>query len=272
MSVAMALIPMLGKAVANKLTTKLINRPNGAQKMEAANTAMQQGMTAVEALKSFFGEDFLRELNAVTGGGRSSFSYEAGTADYIKADTDSPHHPLKVLRDELSINLDRVNLMETKGQDAIKNYFRGMFHVWKGRYQELAPDHQNDDAKATLDAIGELLSDDQKTFKDLFQLTSVTGLGVGGALFFISAVCLATSTGVGIVAAISAFLFGIPWLSVAGLAIPGALMLGLAAMQLRDDQAMSACVQLAYKLIERQMAASAQANQPSHQPITEREQ
>jgi len=248
MSVAMALIPMFGKAVANKLTSKLINRPNGAQKMEAANAAMQQGMTAVEALKSFFGEDFLRELNAVTGGGRSSFSYDAGTADYIKADSDSQHHPLKVLRDELSINLDRVNLMETKDKGAIKNYFRGMFHIWKGRYQELASDHHNADAKATFDAIGKLLDDDQKTFKDLFQLTSVTGLGVGGSLFVI------------------------PWLSVAGLAIPGALMLGLAAMQLRDDQAMSACVQLAYKLIERQMATSAQAIQPSHQPKTQREQ
>jgi hypothetical protein len=201
------------------------------------------------------------------GAGKSNFSYEAGIADYIKADTDAPRPPLMVLRDELNINLDRLSFIETTDKKNLKNHFRGLLHVWRQRYQEMAPAHHDPDAKATFAAIDKLLSDDQKTFKDLFQLTSVTSLGVGGSLLVISSVCLATSTGVGVIAAISAFLFGIPWLSVGALAIPGGLMLGLAAMQLGDDQATSACVQLAYKLIERGMAAHA-----THQPTTQRDQ
>lgn len=272
MPLTSALTGLLGQIASTKLINALTRKLNGAQKMAFAAEAMEKGATAMEALKGVFGDDLPKALAEALGVGGSSFSYEAGTADYIKADTASPHPPLRVLRDELNINLDRLNYIETNNKEGLKNYFRGTFHVWKGRYQELAPDHYDDDAKATFEVIGKLLNDEPKTFADFFQLGKVTALGVGGSLMVISAVCLATSTGVGIATAISAFLFGIPWLSVAGLAIPGFLMVGLAAMQLKDDQAMSACVQLAYKLLERQMATSAQVVTTTHQPTTEGEQ
>ena len=68
----MAFPSIFGKAAANKLITALTNKPNGAQKMEAAASAMQAGATAIEALKSVFGEEaFLKAMNAATGKGRS---------------------------------------------------------------------------------------------------------------------------------------------------------------------------------------------------------
>lgn len=90
MSIAMALTSFFGKALGTRLIAKLLSRPNGAQKLEQAASAMQQGMTAVEALKSVFGDDFLKAMDAVTGRSQSAFSYEAGIADYIKAETASP--------------------------------------------------------------------------------------------------------------------------------------------------------------------------------------
>lgn len=215
MSIAMALTSIFGKAAANKLITALTNKPNGAQKMEAAASAMQAGATAIEALKSVFGEEaFFKAMNAATGKGRSSFSYEAGIAEYVKADTDPPGHPLRVLRDELNINLERLNLMETIDKRALKNHVRGLFHVWKGRYKVLAHGHYNDDAKTTFEVIGKLLSE-QNTVKDLLKMVGIAGLGGWGLLMIAQAVFIVTGTGVGILALISFFLFGIP-----GLAFP----------------------------------------------------
>lgn len=272
MSISMALVSIFGKAAANKLIATLTNKPNGAQKMEAAAAAMQTGATAIEALKSVFGEEaFFKAMNAATGKGRSSFSYEAGIAEYIKADTDPPAHPFQVLRDELNINLDRLNLMETTDKRALKNHVRGLFHVWKGRYKELAPGHYNDDAKATFEVIGKLLSE-QNTVKDLLKMVGIAGLGGWGLLMIAQAVFIVTGTGVGILALISFFLFGIPGLWVAALVLGGAICVVVAGKLASLDDGISKCIKRAYGLIERQMAASAQATQPSHQPTTEREQ
>lgn len=251
MSISVALGTMFGKSVGKKLIDSLVNRPNGAQKLEQASQAMVKGAGVIAALKEAFGDGVLNTLNDVLGSqGLGQFSYEAGIGSYIKADVDPSTSGLSVLRDELNLNLDRISLTDAS-KVALKNQARGAFSIWKLRFKELAPHHYTEDTQATFAAIDALLDERPKTFKDVYKLTGTTALGGVGALMLISGVCLATGTGVGIVTAISAFLFGIPWIHVGILVLPGALMVLLAAMHLRDDQAVSACVQLAYKLLDR---------------------
>ena len=252
MPIGSALTAMFGTTVSKRLLETLAKKPNGAQRMEAVGTAIAKGATAVEALKSAFGNDFMKALTEALGNAPGAgFSYEAGVNAYIKADTGGASDPRQVLRDELNLNLDRIAMASTANKGALKNHFKGALHVWQRRYQELAPDLYTDDAKAVFKAMDRLLDDTKKSFKDVYKLVSVTGFGGTGALLFISGVFLATGTGVGIVAAISAFIFGIPWLHVSALVLLGALMLVWTAMRLRDDQAMSACVRLAYKLLDK---------------------
>lgn len=270
MPLTSALTALLGQIASTKLINALTRKQNGPQKLTAAAEAVEKGATAMEALKGVFGDDLPKALAEAMGAGGSSFSYEAGTADYIKADTDSPHPPLKVLRDELNINLDRINFIDTKNRKGVKNYFRGMLHVWHQRFQALAPEHHDADAKATFAAIEKLLDDEDKSFKDVYRLVSATGIGGVGTLMVISGVFVAMGTGVGLATAISTFVFGIPWMTVGALVLPGALLIGLAAIKVTEDQAMTTCVQLAYKLIERCMAAEVSRDEP--QPTTQREQ
>lgn len=138
MSLTTALATIVGKAIATKLIKRLGNKPNGVEKMAAVATAVEQGKNIVEAFHGVFGDDFQKELNAVMGSGKSSFSYEAGTAEYIKVDPDPTRSPLAILRDELNINLDRLRYIETNDKEGLKSHFRGMFHVWRQRYQALA--------------------------------------------------------------------------------------------------------------------------------------
>jgi len=251
MEIGTALTAIFGKAVGKRLLEALAKKPNGADRIEAAGAAIVKGASAVEALKAAFGNDFMKTLTEVLGSAPGTgFSYEAGVNAYIKADHDGASDPRQALRDELNLNLDRIAVAGTTNKGALKNHFKGALHVWQRRYQELAPDLYTDNAKAVFKAMDRLLDDTEKSFKDVYKLVSVTGFGGTGALMVISGVFLATGTGFGIAAAISAFMFGIPWFHVGALVLPGALMVALAAMHLRDDQAMSACVRLAYKLLD----------------------
>lgn len=80
---------------------------------------------------------------------------------------------------------------------------------------------------------------------------STTGLGGVGALMVIAGVLVATGTGVGIATAISTFVFGIPWVTVGALVLPGALLVVVAAKKARPVDDVSLSVALAYKLLER---------------------
>jgi hypothetical protein len=82
-------------------------------------------------------------------------------------------------------------------------------------------------------------------------MVSKTGIGGIGALLLISGVFTATGTGVGLVSAISLFIFGIPWITVAALVLPGALLMTLAAKKSRPADHLSLATGLAYKLLER---------------------
>ena len=87
MSIAMSLAAAFGKPVAERLIKGFGGRKDGMQKFEDASTAMAQGLTAIEALKKAFGKEFFSVLNETLGTSRnSSFSYEAGTRDYIRLD------------------------------------------------------------------------------------------------------------------------------------------------------------------------------------------
>lgn len=58
-------------------------------------------------------------------------------------------------------------------------------------------------------------------------------------------------TGIGVVSAISVFFFGIPWMTVGVLLLPGALLLTLAGKSVNPMNSMSFSIGMAYKLVEK---------------------
>lgn len=249
MSLAISLATMFGKTAAEKLLQVLGNRKNGSQRLEQAAAALTSGATAIEALKQAFGKDFLSSLNEVLGASQGAFSYEAGTQQYIRQDADH-QSPAQVLRDELNINLDRLTLLGAKDHD-IRNQARGLVAVWGERCRELYGDTHKEEIDATLKVIKRLLNGDSRNYKQIYHLLLTTGLNTAGALMIISAALLATSTGVGVVTAISTFLFGIPLLTVGALILGGAILVMLANKKTRPLDDVSLCVALAYKLLGR---------------------
>jgi hypothetical protein len=211
-------------------------------------------MTAIEALKKTFGKEFLAVLNeglGMTGGAK--FSYEAGTQNYIRID-DAQTSPIQILRDELNINLDRLSVLDCKASDR-RNHFLGLMSVWQSRVLQLHTDAQIEDIQSTFDAIDDLLKGKQRNYRQIYQVLSKTGLGGVGALMLISGVFVATGTGVGLVSWISALLFGIPWVTVGALVLPGALLLALAAKKAGPADDISLSIAMGYKLLDRLSAA-----------------
>ena len=252
MSIAVSLITIFGKPIADKLINTLGNRKDGSQKIEAATAAMNGGLTAIEALKKVFGQDFIAAMNSSIGFGPvSSFSFEAGTKCYIKLDESEISDPVKLLRDELNINLDRLSAYPNR-EPQMLNHFNGLMSVWCGRFKErMVPDIDKEDMVSTFSTIESVMSGEEKNFREMYKLLSSTALGGIGALLVISGAMIATSTGVGLVAAISTFLFGVPLMTVGALVIPGALMVLLASKNVKPKDTMSISIGLAYKLLER---------------------
>ena len=245
------LLKMLGGIVGKKLIDNLLDKPNGAQKLERASEAVAKGLGAIDALKRTFGDGFTATLNDAMGmPAKARFSYAAGTNSYVRADANPSTPPLAVLLDELHINLDRIALTDT-GKAALKNHLRGAFHVWKGRLQELAPDHYAQDAKATLEAIDGLLDDSGKSAPEVYRSLAATGVGTIGALLIASGFSLITGTGVGVLMAIWIFFMGIPWLHAGAHIVLGLLLIVLIIKLVRRDNSMSTAIQLAYGLLDR---------------------
>ena len=244
--------PMLAKAVIDKL----LSSKGGASKIERVSDATGKGMSVIAALRGEFGDDFLKaitdSLSTLKG---NKLSYEAGSSDYIRVDPDGTGQgALTALRDELNVNLDRLSLMENIPDDVLLNYFRGTLGAWKRRYIDILEiQEEASDIFATMD---DLLDGNPLTFKDVLEKISKTSIGGVGALMVISGVLLASGVGVGLATTISMFLFGIPWLSVGALVIPGAIMFGLARYKFTKKHAMSVCVKMAYKLLEERAKAS----------------
>ena len=117
------------------------------------------------------------------------------------------------------------------------------------RFKELAGHQTN--ADETFRVIESLLDGKRRNFSDVFRLLQRTGLGTVGALLVIQAGLIATSTGVGIIAAISTWLFGIPVVEVGALVIGGGLLFALSRVEFAATNAMSTSVATAYKLLDR---------------------
>lgn len=248
MSLVLSLATMFGKPAAERLIQALGTRKDGSKRLEQAATAMASGATAIEALKQAFGKDFLSTVNEVVGTSKAAFTYEAGTQHYIRQE--AAGLPAQVLRDELNINLDRLTLLEVKGKD-LKNQALGVVAVWGKRCLDLYGDTHKEDIASTLKAMNDLLTGDSRNYRQIYELLSTTGLGGVGALMVIAGVLVATGTGVGIATAISTFVFGIPWITVGALVLPGALLVVMAAKKARPVDDVSLSVALAYKLLER---------------------
>ncbi len=247
MSISVALVSMFGKPVAEKLIKNLNERKDGARKFENAAAAMDAGLSAIESLKKHFGKDFFSSLNSTLGA--SSFSYEAGTHGYIQLDVEQST-PIKVLRDELNINLDRLSVLEVKGV-GLKNQFTGLVACWQTRCQHFFGVSHGEDIQSTFAAIQKILNGETRNYRQIYELLSSTGVGGVGALMVIMGVFLATGTGVGLVTAISIFVFGVPWLAVGALVLPGSLLVMLAANKTKPVDEISLSIALAYKLLER---------------------
>lgn len=235
-----------GPALAAKLVAALSGKEGGEKKLQSAIDSASNGLSLVAALKAEFGDQFQFALQQA-----QPFNYECKTSDYIKLDAFSIGIT-NGLRDELNVNLDRLCSYPDIDKNQLMNQFRGAFAVWKSRYIELVgKSNVGTDATTTFETIEKLLDDSKRSFRDVLGLISRTGMGVGGALLVISGVLLATGTGVGVVTAISIFVLGIPWVAVASLVVPGAILAMLSRLNFTEGDAMSTCVKLAYKLLDR---------------------
>lgn len=249
-NLAATLAISLGTTVAEKLLKGLSNRTGGAQRLAVATAAIAQGATAIEALNSAFGKDFFSILNEARGTtSKSHFSYEAGTQSYIRLDdVETPH--TKMLRDELNINLDRLAVLDAQTVD-LKSQFGGLMSVWQERCRKFYESTHKEDIDTTFSAIQNLLKGELKNYRQIYQTLSSTGLGAIGAMMIIGGVIIATSTGVGVITAISVFFVGVPWMTVGALVLPGTLLIVLAAKRTKPIDEMSLSVALAYKLLKR---------------------
>ncbi len=251
MAITATLIGIFGKTAADSLVKRLGSRQDGATKLSAAAAAIEKGVSAIEALRQAFGvKDFLESLNETLGTPKAAgFSYEAGTTAYIEVN-DAGQPPAVRLRDELNINLDRLTQLELKNAD-LRNHCLGLMSRWRARCLESFGAGHAEEINSTYSVVETLLKGEGKDYKRIYRLISRTGLGGVGALMVISGALTAAGTGVGLVASISMFLFGIPWLNVGALVLSGGLLVALAVTTPRMKDEISLSIALAYKLLER---------------------
>lgn len=249
-SILAMLATTFGPMVSESIVKKLLNSKGANSKMERAMQTTEKGVSVIAALRGEFGDEFLNAITSVIGDKNAhSWTYDAGTTEYIKLNiTGKSQEALIILRDELNINLDRLVMLSEIQQNDLLNYFRGTFSVWKMRYTDIFG--YDAESKKIFDVMDDLLDGSKRSFKDVLETLTKTSLGGVGALMTISGVLLATSTGVGLGTLITTFLFGIPWIAVGSLVIPGVILLGLSRYKFGSKHAMSTCIKLAYKLLE----------------------
>lgn len=246
----------IGLPIAKKVFSSLGSGKDHAGRLDKATALINSGATAVSAFQNAFGADFEKALTASIGNGLNGWSYEAGREEYVRVlqNEDSPRHVTNLLRDELNINLERINRVYGNKNPDLKNYFIGLFRQWQDRYLDLIG--SDEDAKKTFETIDSLLDGRKKTVAGAVRMLQKTGLKSVGALLVIKAALIATSTGVGVIAAMTTWTLGIPVAQVGGLFVGGALLFGVSRMDFTPSNAMSATIATAYKLLDRQAAAS----------------
>lgn len=250
----------LGTAVAGAVGERLKKRRGAAKKFEEVEACVSSGKNVIEAFQSVFGKSFDDALGAAKSSDEVPWSYEAGRKEYIKVRKAADFDEYEVLRAELNINLKRV-ADEYKGTEAdLRNYFLGAFKEWMKRYRALIG--FQDDAEETFLAIESMLNGNSGTFLEVFRMLQGTGLGTAGALLIVKAALLATSTGVGVVAWITALLAGIPFAQAGALAVGGASLVALSRIKFRPLNAYSASIKTAYGLLDRASSSAAATDAP----------
>jgi len=99
-----------------------------------------------------------------------------------------------------------------------------------------------------------VLDDSKKPVEDARRMLVRTALGAFGSLAILYCALVATATWRGVAAKVSAWAFGPPLGVAAAATLVGVLLLALAAVWLKDSHTMSAVVQAAYRLLDRQEA------------------
>jgi hypothetical protein len=143
-----------------------------------------------------------------------------------------------------------MSVLDAKGMD-LKNQFLGLVAVWRERCLQFFGSTHEQDIESTMSTIDSLLNGHTRNYRQIYELLSKTTLGGVGALMVIAGVLAGTGAGVGVVSAISLFLFGVPWITVGALVLPGALLVILAAKKSRPVDDITLSIALAYRLLDR---------------------
>jgi hypothetical protein len=224
-------------------------------RFEKVERLVATGRSAVDACKEVFGKDFLSALNQ----GRPlspTWTFEAGQTDYVTVTVRSKKRVARIraLRDEISLNLQRVSELSFRHDSELRSYFLGVMRAWMRRYEDLLG--EDVDMRAAFASMDSLLDGRKRSFADALKALQQGGLSTAAALMIIYAVMVATGTGVGVAASVGLFLFGIPVAQVATLAVGGALLAALSRVKFTETNAMSACIAVAYRLLEQQDKAA----------------
>ena len=250
MSLVVTLAAMFGKPVADRLAKGLLERKNGVQKFEQATAAMAQGLTAIDALKNTFGKEFFIVLNEAIGlSAKASFTYEASTQGYIRLEEQGAE-PIRLLRDEFNINLDRLSAMNLRKSD-VRNQFLGMLFIWQERCREYFGPEYCGDINAACDSIRGLVRGEARNHKKVRRSMVSVVLGGVGILMILSGISVAAGRGVGIKQAIYRFIDGIPWPMVGVLMIPGVLLVMFSIWSNKQDDEITLATSIAYGLLDK---------------------
>lgn len=254
-SILALLATEVGIPAAKKVMEKVSSSSNNQNKLIKVNESIQAGASAVSALRDAFGNVFDEALSAAVGSGAHGWTYEAGRAEYIVVGTEgTSKNNIDILRDELSINLDRIRKIPHKDENEIGNYFRGIFSIWMERYENLIGVDKN--AKNTFETISKLIDGDQRNYRDVLRVLLRAGLGVTSILMFLYAGMLYTNAGLGFFTWAHIGIFGIPMLKIAIFVIPATMLLLLSGIKYPQKKIRTSCVALAYGLLKRHSKSS----------------
>lgn len=244
------MIKEFGKPVGEKIW-KVVNGQEHQESLQRAADIAQNGTSAAEALQKAFGKGIYDILGEAVDAGGNFFSYEAGRKNYIHLSFENATDSLKLdlLRQELNLNLDRITKLYTEEKDSVINHFRGCFSEWSDKVKtHLAP--LSTEEKQLLSAIEKLLDGKKRSGRQVFKVIKHTGLGVMGTLLIIKGVLVAMGVGIGIIAKIDIFFFGIPGGQVAGFVLLGAILGALALIPFKAKHVMNTCTSLAYRILD----------------------
>ena len=238
------LIKEVGQPVAQKMWGVLSGSEHSNQLYKAA-AAVQKGVPALQALHEAFGKTYFKIVNDAMSYGSNSFTYQAGTSDYIPVNLEGKSN-IEMLRVELNTNLERI--IKSGSNTETLNYFKGVLKVWESRFKNILD--LNDEEKKAFKSIDQFLDGDKRTPKQIFQILRQTTTATVGLLLLGQSIFLTMGVGVGVVAQSSIFIFGIPGVQIASFALLGSILLVSAFIQLKEKHVMSICVSLAYKLLD----------------------